>query len=323
MIELFTCLILLLLVVNISFAQTEKIEILEFEREVLIEKGWMKYLSVVVKNSGDEILHNVSVSITDGHPDWFEVQTNKTDIDPNETANFLIKTYISFDTNIGSYSFTLLVEADEATKNESLKINVFTSRVEMTLYQIQGLRDDIKELEDEAEEVEKTGKNVTGVIVLLNEAKSFLGIAENYINNNMINDAVEKIIDAGDLLKEAEYEITIVPPIKISAFPLEWILIIILIIIIIAAGVFFRKKIPRRITIRKEFQKGPALAIKKLILQGGEAEKIMGEIRNLREWQSLIEEEYKQNLISKESYEELRAKYEKRILDLENELRKG
>ena len=60
----------------------------------------------------------------------------------------------------------------------------------------------------------------------------------------------------------------------------------------------------------------PGLKIKRLIKQEKASAKPKDDIRSLEEAASLLEEEYREGLISKESYEEMKTKYEEKILNL-------
>jgi len=296
------------------------LEITDYVKEILIERGWIQYLSVKVKNSGDEDLHNVEISIDGEKSYWFEVQTNKTDLSKNETATFMLKLYVPFDEEKGTYYFFLNAKSDETSTKKSFTTRVFTSRAEMILYQIQSLRDNINDLKESADEAEMGGKNVTSVKNLLSEAESLLDLAEDHVYNKMYDDATEKIREAENLIRKAEYELTIAPTIVTIpplAIPFEWILIIILIIIIIGILLFFI------LTRKKEgVRKVPGLKIKKLILETKEVKELEEEIESLREAEALLEEEYKEGLISKESYEELKSKYDEKILDIQSKTRK-
>ena len=130
----------------------------------------------------------------------------------------------------------------------------------------------------------------------------------------MYDDATEKIREAEIFIKKAEYELSIAPtnPItEVASISFEWILIMILIIIVIGMFLFFilaRYRVVREIPGLKT-----GLKIKKLIIEEKELE---DEVENLKEAESLLEEEYREGLISKESYEELKSKYEEKILDV-------
>ena len=235
-------LMLILMISSIVFAQNPGIEIVDYEKDILIEKGWIRYLSIKVKNSGDIVLSNVDISIEGENSNWFEVQTEKINIQPNETASFIIKLYVPSEEEKGTYNFFLNVFSDQTTLKEGFVVRVFTSRSEMVLFQIQGLRDTINNLKQEADTAEKMDKNVESVKEMLLEAQSLLGVASDFVNNGLYEDAAEKIIDAENFIKKVEYELSIAPKKTVAiseSIPLEWILIIVLIIIIIGMFLFF------------------------------------------------------------------------------------
>jgi hypothetical protein len=235
-------LMLILLFSSTVFAQIPGIEIVNYEKEILIEKGWIRYLSIKVKNSGDIVLNNVDIFIEGENSNWFEVQTEKTSIQPNETASFIIKLYVPSEEEKGTYNFFLNVLSDQINLKESFVVRAFTSRSEMVLFQIQGLRDAINNLKQEADTAEKMGKSVESIKEMLSEAQSLLSVASDFVNSGLYEDATEKIIDAENFIKKAEYELSIVPTRTIAtseSISLEWILIISLIIIIIGMFLFF------------------------------------------------------------------------------------
>ena len=290
-----------------------------------------------MKNSGDIALDNVEVFISGGKSSWFEVQTEKTGISPNQTASFIVKLYVPLEEEKGKYEFSLNARSDEASASEDFTIRIFTSRSEMVLYQIQGFRDSISNLKQEADRAEKMGKDVDSIKELLYEAESLLNAASNFVTNGLYEDATENIIDAENFMKKAEYDLSI-PPAEIietvETVSFEWILIIALLIIILGMFLFFVFKghrVVRRVPIlnlnKPPVRKVPGLKIKKLLDRGGSmlgnrldrrrpSKKTEDEIIRLEEAEGLLEEEYKEGLISSESYEELKSKYEEKILNL-------
>jgi hypothetical protein len=323
------CLILILLLLlifsSIVLAQGPELEITDYENEILAERGWIRYLNVKVKNIGETYLSDVEVFVEGQKSSWFETQTEMTGISPNRTESFIIKMYIPSDEQKGRYDLTLAAKSGDTTVRESLTVRVFASRSEMVLYQIQGFKDRISELKSEADIAEEIGKNVEPTRELLIEAQSVLNGASGYVADGQYEEAANDIIDAENLIKKAEYELSIASAedvITSEAIPIEWILIIALVIIILLMFTFFafnRRRPSRRVPM-VDFQRGPriksGLKIKKLLREGRMSKKAEEEISRLKEAESLLEEEYSEGLISKESYEELKAKYEEKILDV-------
>ena len=323
---------LFLIFSSIVLAQAPGIEIEDYEKEILIEKGWIRYMSIKVKNTGDIVLDNAYVSIEGEKSSWFEVQTEKTNINPNETVSFLIKLYIPSEEQKGTYNFFLNAVSDQTSIQEGFSIKVFTSRSEMVLFQIQGLRDTINSLKEEADTAENMGKNVDSIKEVLSEAQSLLGVASDFVNNGLYEDAAEKIIDAENLIKKAEYDLSIAPQKTVSvseSVSLEWILIISLIIIIIGLILFFvfRRhslviKVPGLNLGNIPVRKVPGLKVKRYLDEGKKSKNIENEIKSLEDAKTLLDEEFVEGLLSKESYEELKSKYEEKILNLRTKSKK-
>jgi hypothetical protein len=319
--------IMLILIFSATvFAQMAGIEIEDYEKEILIEKGWIRYLSIKVRNSGDVVLNNVEVSIAGEKSSWFDVQTEKINMQPNETASFIIKMYVPSEEEKGTYNFFLDVASDKTSLRESFVVRVFTSRSEMVLFQIQDLRDTVSRLKEEANTAENMGKNVESIKEMLSEAQSLLGVASDFVSSGLYEDATAKIIDAENFIKKAEYELSIAPT-KTAAISdsisLEWILIISLIIIIIGMFLFlvFRRhnlviKVPGLKLGRVPIRKVPGLKVKRFLKENKTSEGGKEEIRRLEDAKSLLDEEFVEGLLSKESYEELKSKYEEKILNL-------
>jgi hypothetical protein len=299
-------------------APTPEIEITNYSEEVLIEKGWIKYISFIVKNTGGKDVHNLYIYIGGEFPEWFKVQTNKTDILPvGETSEFIVKVVVPMSAEAGVYSFYVNARSDEVSDKKSFIVRVFSSRAELLLYQIQVLREKVDKLEEKMRKAEREGKDVSLIRDMIDEARSKLNSAEGYIYRKGYDKAIEIIRDVEDLTKEIEYEISIAPPLKPSPvlIPVEWLIILILLTIVFILIIYnvFRRKAQPKIK--------PEISLKEMIVGKEKIDKVSKELEELREAYSLIEEEFKEGLLSEESYEELKSKYEEKISLLENKLK--
>ncbi|MEM5778120.1 MAG: hypothetical protein QXK49_00610, partial [Candidatus Aenigmatarchaeota archaeon] len=221
-----------------------KIEILELPKEIFVERGWLKYLNIIVNNNGTLDISNVTISFDGEFPNWFELQTNQIDLlEVNKNASFLVKLSVPSDAETKSYSFILFAKSKEITNSKTFSIRVFKSKADMMLYQIKVLELKIDEIQNNAKKAEESGKNVTAILNLLSEAKGYLESSKNYINNEEYERVTDLMINVENLIKEAEYDLTIAP-LKIttsnSGFPFEMLLIPIFIILFIVL-IFLRK----------------------------------------------------------------------------------
>jgi len=89
------------------------------------------------------------------------------------------------------------------------------------------------------------------------------------------------------------------------------------IILLVTSLIYLIRKIKIKNKVRV-----PNLGIKELVVENKRLNELEQEIGKTKESQSIIEEEYKNNVLSKESYDELRVKYQEKLLELETERKK-
>jgi len=317
-------LILFLCVLSVMIkAESYVIEIADYPEEIIIENGWIKYFNVNVTNKGDMNLNNVSIYIDGEFPQWFEVQTNQTDfLRPNNNASFLVKLSIPSAAESKAYSFNLYAKSKEIVDSKTFTVRVFKSKSDEMIYQIQKLQIEVEDVKRNVSKVESLGKNVTNIRNVLIEAENYLDAAKSYVDNSEYEKATNLMISVENSVKEAEFDLTIAPAnslftVSSSGFPIEWLLVP---VIAIAILIFF---VLRRGKKDKTAKTSPVVKIKEIVLEGKEIKNLENEIKEIENSRNLLEEEYKENLISKESHDELKAKYENRLNELRNEIERN
>jgi hypothetical protein len=315
--------IFLVLFANKTFALLE-MQISDYPKEILIESGWMLNFDVTITNTGNQNLHNAVISVGNDLSNWFQVQTNKTSIlAPNDNSTFRVKLSVPSDAEMKTYSFYLITKSDETNDIKDLIVRVFSSQKDLMLYQIQTLEDAVKEIEVNTSKTEKAGKDVTSIRNILDEIKNSLNDAKSYISAGAYTKATEVMRNIENQITEAEYDLSIASPSTSfasggSSFPFELLIVIPVIPIIII--VFYIVKIKRA---KKEIAiKIPPMKIKEYILEGRENRNLTEELEKLKISRDLLEEEFRDNIISKETYDELRIKYERNIFEVENEIKR-
>lgn len=295
--------------------------------EILIEKGWTNFISFSVNNSGDVALKNASATIDGAFSKWFELQSNKIDaLEVNKETDLIAKVSIPSEIVIGNYNFSFSVKSSDASGKKDFTVRVFESRDDLLLYQIQNLKNNLSELEKEADKIESTGKNLTSARGILYQINSELNSAKDQINNKQYTQVTETIRDVGKLFIEASFDISNPPgPIEtkgdenlnVSSKDIFFISLGIGIVVLLTALIYLLRKIKIENKVRL-----PNLRLKELIVENKRLKEVEKEIEKTKEAQSIIEEESKENMISKESYDELKVKYQEKLLELEGERRK-
>lgn len=299
-----------------AVAADYKIDIVEYPTDIMIESGWMQYFNVVVKNNGDSSLTNVSIYFDGEFPEWFEPQIKQKDVlEPENNASFLVKINIPYNLESDVYPFILNVRSKEARNSETLDVRAFKTKADMMLYQIQKIEVEADAIEKNATKLESLGKDITAITDVLNEIRYSLTEAKSYVNINEFDRATKLIKSIEILIKEATFDLTVAPS-KESEEPTTQFQpeIIIYIAIPLVLIVIFYIIIRRR---RKEPLMRHVDKIKGIVLEKGSTQS--NELVEIENSRNLLEEEFKENLISKESYVELKEKYEKRIAELKSE----
>jgi hypothetical protein len=302
---------------------TYGIDAIEYPKEILIEIGWTKYFNVIVTNNGDVNLNNITIYFDGEFPQWLEVQTEMVSIlQPKSNASFLVKITAPSSTEAGAYPFTLYVKSNEISDSKSFSVRVFKSKADEMLYQVQTLEFEVEDLKRNATIIETHGKNVTNIMQMLNQAQNYLDDSKNYINKEDDEKATELMINVENLIKEANYDLSVAPSKTFTAsstpeFHPELIVMYSAPIIAIISILYYRSK------IRKEIIAKPVVKIKEIILEGKETKNLENELKEIENSRNLLEEEFKENLISKESYDELKTKYERKITDLKAEIERN
>ena len=320
--KIFFVSLILIFLISIDIVLAEyRIDAVEYPKELLIERGWTNYFNVVVKNIGDSILNNVTIYFDDEFSQWFEVTTNKTDVlQISANSSFMVKLSVPPDAEAKSYSFNLYTKSQEITSSKTFTLKVFESKKGMMLYQVQKLELEIEYIKLNATKVENSGKNVSSVMDILDEAKDYVDASKNYINNEKFQEATELMINIENLIKKANYDLSIAPPkipqLDTSGYSFSYDLFIIIPIVAVAALGFYILKLRSRASIK------PPSTIKSALLEVKKPNLLETQLSEAENSKKLVEDEFKENLISKESYDELIEKYEKIISDLKQEIEK-
>ncbi len=307
---------------NVSAAHG--IEIAKYPEEIELEKGWAKFITILVNNTGSGVLHNVYIKFLDIPQEWYDIQTPvlKT---LNGSKQFLVKFLVPKNVKSGNYKARLMALSSESSDEKEIIVRVYTSRYELIKYQIETLKDRVKYIETLADKLEQEGVDMTAIKSRISDIRAQITTAEKYLENKRYDDAsrfaksIKKAIDALQKDLEEKYEQRAKQP----KLPLTLILIILAAVVSIVCVAYLVVRIRRRET--DVAYRNAALErihdLKKMVVGKLTAPKIKGDMERTRKMLRLLNKEYEEGIITKETYEELKRINEERLLNLSKKMK--
>lgn len=325
--------------VTVAMAKEARVEITDYPEEISLEKGWTKYVTFQVNNTGiDTALHSVTFDIEGLPQGWTDFQTKKVDvIEPGAAAAFVVRFAAPADARTQRYAIRMTAAADEASDEKIASVSVFGSRPEVLLQEIQSLKTKLNYLDELANIAERTGKNATTVRDKLERASEILQVADSYLYQKKYDEDLELLRGASKLLELAESEMDGLPaatsrPIVVlpgtggyGGVQTTFLVVIVVIAALVGGTVaFFTFKSIQRFSAsggRADYiqdiksslgrELAPAMAIKEQLPP--QAEERLETRSRLERMMSMLESDYRQGRLSKEAYLELKLKYEGKL----------
>lgn len=231
---------------------------LEYPQNVTIVRGETKLFSILVKNTGNVSLNNVSLYISTSNLIDFEINPKiMPKLLPNNSVIFLISVYTPNTTPEGKYPFDFKVMSDKVREGRSIDLEVTSipppigEDVYNTILNYQYL---INEIQHEIDDAASSGIDVRIPQFSLDKAKVALEIARDYYDRGMYEDAKKKLEEVRGYLEDAVLQLALANIVIIMPSYLQFLFVLILIVIPIIFFVFWKRR-----KKEKEKEKKPKL----------------------------------------------------------------
>jgi len=201
-------------------------------------------------------------------------------------------------------------------------ITVFKSLEELLRDEISKLKSELALLEQDVKKAEKEGKDVSLVMPLIEDIRIQIELAEDNLKNNKLEDALENVriaknlIDrARDLLSKLQVKKAVAKPF----FPI-WLIALILVLSILIPTVILltRKKIP---ALRPYIVPLGRVAEKVKEKKKEAKEELVRERERLLRMLEVLEREREEGIISLAAYKEMKKNIEEKLKRIEKKLR--
>jgi len=310
----------------VPFDYTYNITITDYPSQVSLVKGWTGLETIKIKNTGNILLGNISLIVIGIPTPWITIKPEKiNELKPAETSVFEVEFNIPKSAEVMDYDIIWFVKADYANDQKSAVLSVFNSQIDLFQEEINRLKQQLNEMKMQTKFAEDIGKDVTDVYTLLEEVTSQIAKAETNLENNMLDEATENIVTASGLLEEAKNLLANAKfrvQYSIETIPFMYILIIIVVLVGVNAFLLiWIKGLNRDVgrLIRPNINKVRELVGVKQKKE--EDDVLIRERRKILGVLDILEKEYKDGIISKSAYDELKKNHKKKLKDLNKKLK--
>lgn len=306
--------------------KSPKMAISSYPKEILAEKGWIKTENIEINNTGELPLHEISLSF-DGVPAaWIDATSTYLPLlAVGSVASFRITIAVPISTKSSSYPFLIKATSRESYDEKNAVVKVFASEAELLLYQMETLRSRISSAEKKIAVMERNGMNVTVAKATLAGAQAQMGFADKYWSLEIYDRTLSIIRDTETIMDSLEYELELVtssfkPQDKkpaVEIFPASGLMLGIG-AAVLAAIILMSAWVLKMARVMDSVLRVRAMSELKNIVIGRKAEidVVRGDGAKIQWLLSTIEKQYKNGLISKETYEELKAQNEKKLSNI-------
>ncbi|RKX57076.1 MAG: hypothetical protein DRP29_08840 [Thermodesulfobacteriota bacterium] len=182
------------------------VNITSIPTEVSVESGWSKLISLNVKNNGDEILRNLTMSIS-GVPSTLYLISPEAyyNVEPNQEVVFSVRYTIPMDELAMDYTAIYTVFANLGFYDEkSHVVRIFTSRYALISHELERLGEEHQRISSKIQAKISNGFNVTLSQTLIAQAKTQLDFSEDYLKNSNYDNAMIALSRAESLISDAD-----------------------------------------------------------------------------------------------------------------------
>jgi uncharacterized membrane protein len=299
-----------------------EMSITDYESEVGVEIGVQKLVNVVLKNTGGTTLKNIKLGASGSAKDWVTVEPMLVDsLNIGSQTTFTLKIMVPRGESSGQFDVMVTAESDTASDSETFTLFVFTSRKDLIEFELVRLRAKLEELENEADQLESQGIDVSSVIKKLSEADNKIEIAEEYLSRQLYDASLDAVYTTWKLLKEAE---DLLKDMGTGVQIPWWVIIIIILVIVMGIVAFFMNKMIRNMKTVLRGRMSEARKVAETVRgSGAEIDHLKTEKLKTQRMLDLIESQRKQGIMSKEAYNSLKKRSDEKMNELDKKIRKG
>lgn len=293
--------------------------ITRYNSNISLARGVTIVESVIVNNTGQYDLPNVSLYLIGIPPSWFNI-TPETyrELKSAESAIFVITFRAPEDADLDTLRGELIATSGIVSDRKEVGVSVYASLKELLEEEISKLKEELAQLEADTANAKEQGKDISDVELLISEIRDQLDQAETALKAEELNKASSHVFNARNLIEKAKNLLDRLQLPEVEGYVLPfWIVIAIFIIIslIIFAAIFWKRKEAKKMLRPWIIQFGrlaDAVKQKKTVTPAMEVER-----EKVERMLKLLEKEKEEGIISISAYKEMKRSLEEKLKRLE------
>jgi hypothetical protein len=308
-------------------APTEKIKssilITKYNTNMSLARGITKIESVTVENNGINNLTNVNLFLIGISTNWFNVTPEAyAELSSSNSSVFLINFNIPKDAKTGEYDANIIASAGVVTDQKAIKVIIFESIEELLKEEIRKLKSDLEDIKVDTKLAEKDGKDVSNVLLIVNETENQINGAEIDLANNNTESAMDKTQNAINLIKKARDLLNSLEVVKAPAGIFSmWIIFVIIIVIAAIAVVFVYLWKKKKIEKIRSYIIPLGRLVESVKRKEVDTSKLENERDNINRMLTALEREKNEGLISSTSYEKMKKNLEEKLNEIDKKIK--
>jgi uncharacterized membrane protein len=297
-----------------------KINITTIPEQVGVMAGIPRQFNIKVEAVGGAI-HNIWLDFQGIPDDWVITDpVNITQLAAGDSAVISVQITAPRGES-GERKVRVVAHSTESTDSRDMILRIFTSRKDLINFELTRLRAKLEELRDRSDKAREQGFDTTQVDDILDDAESEIRLAEGYLKEELYDASLESIYTAWRLLEEAE---DLLEKMFLGITVPWWVFLIIIFALIITGLIFLYRKISENLKIMIRGRISEARQVAGTVKGAGlEIEKLREERTKTSRMLMLLENQFKQGIISKEAYDSLKKRSEERIAELDKKIRES
>ncbi len=296
-----------------------RLNITEYDKEVGVEVGVIRYVNVVVKNTGDAAATNVQLTARSTEDNWFLIEPkNVGTLAAGEETTFTIKILVPFGIESGQHEVMITATSNQSEDSKIFTLFVFTSRKELIDFELVRLKAKLRELKTRTESAKAAGYEVSPVEDLIKDIENEIELAENYLQKELYDAALDSVYNAWQLIREAE---DLLEDILLRGLLPWWVILVVIFAVVIAILVIFMRRMMKNLRILLRGRLSEARQVAGAVKPKGDVDLLRTDKAKNQRMLRLLESQYKSGIISKDAFDSMRKRSEEKINEIDKKIR--